>query len=531
VSEVDPTTAQVVGMALVNVAEAMGAALVRTAVSPNIKERRDCSAAVFAADGRLVAQAEHIPLHLGSLLGVVDHVLERHGLRGIGPGDLFCANDPYVAGGTHLPDVTLVAPAFADDQLLGFVAAIAHHADIGGRVPGGIAGDSGSIHEEGIRIPPVRLARGGQLDPDLVDLICLNCRLPDQRRTDLEAQAAACRLGVRRLGELSRNYSAPTLWAAMDFSLRRAAARLRQALDDVPDGSYTARDRLDDDGAGGDPPSIEVTVTIKGQEMVVDFAGTTPQVPTAINVPSSALLATVMYAVKAGLDPELPANGGFFAVVSIKAPEGSLLNPRPPAAVGARTDTCQRVAGTLLAALGQALPGRLPAPANDASTAVVFAREAGGSQEPFVYVEAVAGGGGGGPHADGDDGIQVHVTNTSNLPVEALELEYPLRVERYALADGSGGPGRWRGGRGLVRDVRVLADGVTFSSHGDRHRFPAPGAHGGEPGGLGGFWVNPGTEGERRLASKTSGVRLNAGDLVRVRTPGGGGYGAERSRS
>jgi len=527
----DPVTTEVVGSGLLDAAEGVGAALVRGAFSPNIKERRDCSAAVFDAGGELVAQAEHIPLHLGSLMGVVREVLRRFPAPadgasegGLRPGDAFIANDPYAAGGTHLPDITLVSPFFHGGRLVGFVANIAHHSDVGGAVPGGIAGDARSIYEEGLRLPPLRVMEGGRLRDDVVELISLNCRLPEQRRLDLQAQVAANAVGLARLESLCRRYGACTVARTMAALLDYSEGRLRRVVRDIPDGVYSFEDFLDDDGLGRGPLPVRVSVRVEGEDLTFDFTGSAPQVGSAVNVPRAALEATVFYAVKAALDPDLPANGGFHRVITIRTEPGSILDPRPPAACGARTDTCQRVAGTVLGALAKARPERVPAGSNDASTAVVFSgRDARGRE--FVYVEAVGGGGGARPGKDGLSGVQVHVTNTSNLPVEALEAEFPLRVEAYRFAPGSGGPGRWKGGLGLVRDIRVLADGVVFSCHGDRQKIPPYGLRGGGPGRPGRFVLNPGRPDERVLPSKTSGVVLCRGDLLRIVTPGGGGYG------
>lgn len=527
--EPDPVTIEILGSRLAAVAERMGVVLVRSAFSPNIKERKDCSTAIFDAEGRLLAQAEHIPLHLGSMLGVVGEVLRRYPSTHIKPGDAFVANDPYSGGGTHLPDVTLVSPFYYGDHLLGFVANNAHHADIGGAVPGGIAGDTRSIYAEGLRLPPVRLAREGQVQEDLLEVILLNCRSPDDRLTDLKGQLAANAEGVKALTEICDVYGAGVFTTSSRAWLDYTERRFREAVRGIPRGAYSFTDFLDDDGAGNQDIPIKVTLRTEGDTLVLDFTGSAEQVAGAINVVPAALKATVYYSVRSVLDPGIPANEGFHRTIRILAPEGSIVNARPPAAVGARTDTCQRIAGTIFGAFAQALPGRVPAGSNDASTAVVFAGQDSFRDRYFVYVEALGGGGGGRPGKDGLHGIQVHVTNTSNLPVEALESEYPLRVEEYSLIDGSGGEGRYRGGMGIRRSIRVLVDGLEFSCHGDRQRLPPWGLFGGKEGTPGRFEVvRAGTI--KVLPSKTSGVRLKPGDLVRISTPGGGGYGEPVSR-
>ena len=524
---VDRITAEIIGTGLLSIAEEMGQALVRSAFSPNIKERRDCSTALFDWEGRTLAQAEHIPLHLGSLLGVVEKVVEMYGGE-VRDGDAFVSNDPYLGGGTHLPDVTIVTPLFCEGQLLAYAASIAHHSDIGGAVPGGIAGNTETIYAEGLRIPPVRLVEAGRISEDFLRIFRANCRQPDQRETDLRGQLAANRLAEARLHELCKTHGSAAIREAAVELLDYGERSLRAAVEALPDGAYTYRDALDSDGVTDQPVPIQVTIHVSGTDLQFDFAGSSPQVRGAINVPAAALRATVYYAVKAVLAPDLPPNGGFHRAIRIAAPEGSIANPLPPAAVGARTDTCQVVAGAILGAFAQALPGHVPAPSHDTSTSVVFSGVHPDTREEFVYVEAVGGGGGARPAQRGLDGVQVHVTNTANLPVEVLEQEYPLRVERYEFREGSGGAGRFRGGRGLRRDVRVLCDGVAVSTHADRHRRAPAGLDGGCPGAIGAFILNPGTPHEKRLPSKIAGMELRCGDLLSIRTPGGGGHGEPR---
>jgi len=519
----DPITVEVIGNALLSVAETMGITLVRSAFSPNIKERRDCSAALFSTQGEMIAQAEHIPLHLGSMMGVVQEVCRRYPDQ-IREGDVFIANDPYVAGGTHLPDVTVVTPVFYRGKLVAYVANIAHHYDIGGATPGGIAGSAENIYSEGLRLPAVRLKREGDWCSSVLEIFLLNCRHPEDRLLDLKGQVATNTVGAFRLIEILKRYGHEKVLAASEALLDYAERRLRTAVRSLPDGEYSFTTYLDDDGVDARDIPIRVTLRVHGDQLELDFSGSAPQVHGAINVPRSALLATVYYAVKAALDPGLPANGGFHRGVSVHAPPSTIVNPEPPAAVGARTDTCQAIAGAILGAFAEAIPGRIPAGSNDASTAFVLAGD------DFIYVEAVGGGGGARPHKDGLDGIQVHITNTSNLPVESLEIHYPLRVERYEFISDSGGAGRFRGGLGLRRDIRVLAEGVHLSAHGDRHRHAPWGLAGGHAGRPGAYIINPGGPHERRLPSKCAAASLKRGDLLRIETPGGGGYGDPHKR-
>lgn len=518
---VDPVTVQVIGNALLSIADEVGAVLRQASYSTNIKERSDCSTAVFNAQGRLVAQAEHIPIHMGSMKGAVDRLLAT-GDVSMRPGDVFITNDPYSGGGTHLPDITMVAPVFHGADLIGFSANIAHHSDVGGHVPGSNSGDSTSIFQEGLRIPLVRFATAEGVCEEVLAFVTLNSRLPEERRGDLLAQQAAVSTGARRLLELHHKYGDGVVDAASRQLLDYAERRLRAAVEAVPDGAYRHTDYLDGDD-DADPIPVCVTVTIDGDRIALDFAGTGPQAHKAVNVVRSALEATVFYAVKAALDPDIPANGGFFDSVRIDAPPGSLVNPREDAAVAARTDACQRVADVILGALAQAVPDRIPAGSHSSITYVTFA---GGGDQFFVYPEVIAGGFGARPDRDGLDAVQVHVTNSSNLPIEALELEYPLLVDRYELITDSGGAGEHRGGLAVRRDIRILAEEAEFSAHADRQTRPPQGSQGGHDGTPGRFIVRPGTDDEQVLPSgRVSGIRLRRDDVVRIESPGSGGFG------
>ncbi|MFC8307083.1 hydantoinase B/oxoprolinase family protein [Streptomyces olivaceus] len=524
----DPITVQVIANVLLSIADEVGLALRRASYSTNIKERADCSTALFDRHGRLVAQAEHIPIHMGSMAGAVRRLTAPERLATLRPGDVYITNDPYSGGGTHLPDITMVAPVFTGDRLIGFTANIAHHSDVGGHVPGSNSGDSTSIFMEGLRIPLVRFATDGRVNQDIADFVLLNSRLPEERRGDLLAQTSALRLGADRFVELTGKYGIDTVEAACAELLAHAERRLRVAVGALPDGTYTALDHLDADGPGREPIAVAVAVTVAGESITLDFTGTGPEAVVAVNVVRSALEATVYYALKAALDPEIPANGGFFDAVGITAPLGCLVNPREPAPVAARTDACQRVADVVFAALAQAVP-EIPAGSHSSITYVNFS----GLGEPFyVYPEVIAGGSGAGPDLDGLDAVQVHVTNSSNLPVEALEAEYPLLVERYELVRDSGGAGHRRGGLAVRRDVRVLsAEGAEFSAHADRQSIGPHGSCGGADGTPGRFTVLR-TDGSREIlpGGRVSGVRLGEGDVMRVDSPGAGGYGDPHTR-
>lgn len=530
-SKVDPVTLEILGNRLLSVAEEVGATLIKTAYSTNIKERRDCSAAVFDAHGRMIAQAEHIPMHLGSLLGCVTSVLAALPADALRPGDTFMTNDPYSGGGTHLPDLTMVTPAFVDGQLVGFVANIAHHSDVGGKVPGSTSGDATSIFQEGVRIPLCRIAVGGEPQREVFDFVCINSRTPLEREGDLAAQVAANRVGAKRLEDLVARYGVGRFPELADALLDYAEALMRAGLRDLPDATRSFTDHLDDDGIDlGVPVPITVTITIAGDEATVDFAGSSPQVKGPINVPLNGTLATVFYAFKALVGPGIPSNSGIYRALRVLAPERSIVHCASPAPVGERIDTCQRVADAIFGAMADLAPDRVLAASNSSVTTATFSGDRSGGGGFFVYLETVAGGSGAHRHGDGLSGVQVHMTNTSNLPIEALEREYPLRVVRYALRRDSGGAGRYRGGLGIEREIEALQDGVTFSGLADRQVIAPWGLDGGAAGATGAF-VHVAANGvETQLSSKVSNLAMQRGDRIAVRTPGSGGVGDPHTR-
>jgi N-methylhydantoinase B len=502
----DPVTLSVLSGALAGIAEEMGAVLIRGAYSSNIKERRDCSAALFDARGRMVAQAEHIPVHLGAMPEAVAAVIE-HGPE---PGDVWILNDPY-RGGTHLPDVTLVAPVALDGTIAAYAVTRAHHSDVGGMSPGSMPAGSRDIWQEGLVIPPTRLARDGAVDAGLLDLLLANVRTPDVRRGDLRAQLAAGRIAEARLAELVERRGRELVETAFSEVLAYTERRTREAIAALPDGTYAARGEIEGDGVVDADIPIAVSVEVAGDALRIDFAGTADQVAGNVNCPLAVTRSACLFALRVLLPRDVPANAGTFAPVTIAAPEGSLVNARRPAAVVAgNVETSQRIADTVLLALAQAVD--LPAQGQGTMNNLII----GGSG--WTYYETIAGGQGASATGPGPSGVHVGMTNTLNTPVEALELEYPLRVERYELAAGSGGAGRHRGGDGLVRAVRVLEPAVVNLLT-DRRRHAPQGAHGGEPG-------RPGENrlGEGPLPAKAT-RELAAGDVVELRTPGGGGWG------
>ncbi|MFC4987713.1 hydantoinase B/oxoprolinase family protein [Saliphagus infecundisoli] len=526
-SGVDPVTLEVVRNQLEGVATEMGQVLIRSARSPNIKERRDCSTALFDREGRMVAQAEHIPVHLGAMPRAVETVLDRD----LVPGDVVALNDPF-AGGTHLPDVTLVAPIAVAGEVTGYAVSRAHHADVGGATPGSMPAGATEIYEEGLRIPGVRLVRGGEMDEDLLETVLANVRDPEERRADLRAQIAATDRAEERIRELSEE-SEIDLETAFEAVIDYSRERVEGELEGFPDGEYRARDVMEGDGRTDEEIPIEATVRIDGRRMEVDFAGTASQVAGNVNAPLAVATSAVYFVLRSVTDPEIPPNHGCYAPVSVEAPEGSLLNPRPPAAVvGGNVETSQRVTDVVLAALEECVPDRVPAQGQGTmNNFVIGGRGGGGSsgdvdgtgEEGFTYYETIGGGLGGRADSDGIDGVQVGMTNTLNTPVEALEAEYPLRVERYGLRPDTGGDGEFRGGLGIERAVRVETDAVV-SLLSERRRTRPAGAAGGEPGATGENLIDGRTVGAKTTES------VSAGATVTVRTPGGGGYGDPTER-
>ncbi|MDQ3867431.1 MAG: hydantoinase B/oxoprolinase family protein [Actinomycetota bacterium] len=487
----------------------MGALLVRAAYSANVKERRDCSTALFDAEGRMVAQAEHIPVHLGAMPEAVAAVTAR----GPKPGDVFAVNDPY-AGGTHLPDITLISPVAAEGETVAYAASRAHHSDVGGMAPGSMPSASREIFQEGIVVPPVRLVRAGEEQEDVLALLLANVRTPELRRGDLRAQLAANRLAEARLLALRERHGLDVLLDGFADVIAYAERRAREAVRALPDGEYRAEGEVEGDGVTDDDIPIRVRVVVADDTLTADFTGTAAAVPGNVNCPLAVTRSACLFALRVLLPDDVPTNAGAYAPLRLVAPVGSLVNAeRPAAVVAGNVETSQRIADTVLLALAQAAD--LPAQGQGTMNNVVL----GG--RGWTYYETIGGGQGASNDGPGPSGVHVGMSNTLNTPVEALELELPLRVERYELRRGSGGRGRHRGGDGVVRTLRAL-EPATLSLLADRRRHAPQGARGGEPGAPGENRVN----GERLPAKATR--ELAAGDVVEIATPGGGGWGASR---
>ena len=518
----DPTTIEVVKGALIYTAEEMGIALKKSAYSPNIKERMDHSCAVFDHKRRLIAQAEHIPVHLGSMALAVRLGLEAYdGL--LKSGDMILLNDPYLSG-THLPDLTLIAPIFCGEALVGYAANKAHHTDIGGKAPGSIAGDSTELYQEGLIIPPVKLLKSGEIDSELIRLISNNVRTPDIQMGDLRAQIAANRTGIKRVQELVDNYGLETVQAVMESVMDYSERRMLTQISMIPEGIYEAVDYIEDIGSSDRQVKIVVKVKVRDGRIFFDYSGTDRQVDGPVNAPLGVTMAGIYYTLISVTDPTIPVNDGCFRPVGMIIPEGSVMNPiRPAPVAGGNVETSQRNVDVLMRALSKAIPGKVPAagPGTMSNISIGGLREDGA---PWTFYETIGGGSGGRPMGDGVDGIHVNMTNTMNTPIEALETYLPLRFESYNLRTDSGGPGKYRGGCGIERSWTLTGPSATLSILAERVKIPPWGLHGGYPGALGEYTLIKQNGETVKLPSKCT-VPLQHGDSLIIRTPGGGGYG------
>ncbi|MAQ83069.1 MAG: methylhydantoinase [Maritimibacter sp.] len=510
---IDPITVEVIGSALQSIVEEMGEALVRASYSTNIKERRDCSTALFDHRGNTLCQAEHIPMHLGSFLGVIPAILERFDLQDIAPGDVFMANDAYAGGATHLPDIVLAEPIFVDATVIGWAVNTAHHSDFADR-------GHDHIFQEGLRIPPVRLYRKAELNTDLQSMFLLNCQVPRERLSDLRAQMSANRLCVQRMTDLCEKYGSDKVLAAADALQDYAERKMRTAIAAIPDGTYSFSDTFDSNQRA-EAMAFRVDITVEGDQMRLAFDGP-PQVRGGLNLIYTSLLAACYFTVKSVLDPTILPNAGLARPLTVTAPKGTILNCEHPAAVDGRIAAAQRVTDLVYGALAKALPGKVMAAGNGCCTGAIF-NGTDDNGDIWVYLETIGGGGGARPSADGLSGIHVGLTNTSNLPVEALELEYPLTLLRYELVDDSAGSGEFRGGMGIRRVYRAEKE-CRFTVEGSRV--------GSNPWGLEGGLQADCTHldfGDGR--TEFSGmVDLKPGQIVSIVTPGGGGYGDPAKR-
>ena len=516
---VDPISVELFKNYLSAVAEEMGAVLQRTAFSPNIKERRDFSCAIFDRHGRMIAQAAHIPVHLGSMPLSVKAVIKELDLK---EGEMAAVNDPFT-GGTHLPDLTVVAPVYFEGELLFYVANRAHHADVGG-ISAGSMPLSTSIFQEGLVIPPVKCVVGGKVEENFLKLFSSNSRIPEERKGDLKAQIMANNVGIKRLAELMEKYSPEVVEAHGEALLDYAERIMRRTIEEIPDGTYTYGDFLDDDGTGRKSIRIRVTVEVKGDEAKVDFTASDPQVGGSVNAVKAIALSATLYAFRCLAPPEMPTNEGCLRPIKVATKKGSVVDAEPPSAVSAgNVETSQRLVDVLLGALSKAVPDKIPAASQGTMNNVSFGGTDPESGRSFAYYETIGGGAGAANGYNGESGVQTHMTNTLNTPVEALEFQFPVMVTEYAIRKESGGEGAFRGGNGIVREFLFLTDTeVTVIS--ERRLYRPYGLCGGEPGKAGKNWLIE--KGGKKGVLPPKFTRLfRAGEKLRIETPGGGGWG------
>jgi len=516
----DPILLEVFKNRFASIAEEMGMVLRRTAYSPNIKERLDFSCAIFDSKGRMIAQAAHIPVHLGAMPISVASAIQEFDFA---PGDVVILNDPF-RGGSHLPDITIISPVFTQEdkeELFGFVASRAHHADVGGMAPGSMP-LARELFQEGVIIPPLKLIEQGQMNQSLLRLLLANVRTPEERAGDLRAQLAANHKGVERIKEVTGRYGQSAVNHYMTGLLEYAERMTRNLIAELPDGEYRFQDFMDGDGLETEPVKIAVTISIDGNEALADFSDSMPQVRGSVNTVYAVTASAVYYVFRALIGLDIPANSGCMVPIQVIAPEGTVVNARPPAAVaGGNVETSQRIVDVLLGALAQASPEQVPAASQGTMNNLMIGGWDPRHQRPFTYYETIGGGMGAGPQTPGADAIQCHMTNTLNTPVEALEYAYPFRVRRYEVRRGSGGAGRQPGGNGIRREIELLYDAqVTLLT--ERRRFAPYGLLGGAPGQPGQNLLIRDNQ-ETELPGKTT-LSLRAGDILRIETPGGGGY-------
>jgi N-methylhydantoinase B len=526
---IDPILLEVLRNRLDAIADEMELTLLKSAASPIVKEGLDASAALFNVDGETVAQAAAIPIHLGALQFAAQRIVRAFPPEKMEDGDTFLLNDPY-DGGTHLPDITLAVPVFVDGRAVALACTMCHHQDVGGRTPGSVPTDATELYQEGLIIPPTQLFRAGVLDENLLALLTRNVRLPDVFTGDLMAQVAAGRLGGLRLRELFAVHGTDSVLAYIEELLARGERLTRAQIETIPDGDYAFEDYLDDDGVDlGKRVKIAVTLRVRGSSMTFDFTGTDRQVRGPFNSVPASTMSAVFYAVRAISDASIPNNGGCFRAVDAVLPEGTIVNPRPPAPVSCRTATIKRIADTILGALVRALPGRMPAANSGTLLVMAFSGIDPATGKPFVASELAAGGMGARPNKDGIDCIETDVSNCMNIPVESVEMNFPLRIPRMRLWADSGGAGRWRGGLGLEKVYEATTTDVTISHRGERFSSAPWGLEGGAPGKSGRAFIVRGDGTREELPSKKM-IVLHPGDQLWEYIAGGAGFGDPRAR-
>ena len=524
----DPVLMQVLRYAMEQIADEMGHTLVRTSRSTIIKEIKDISCAVFDRHGNTIAQAHHAPMLLTGFEIPMRSLRKRFSDDELNDGDVIIFNDPYI-GGQHVMDLVTFAPVRYKGELVGFVGSIAHHADMGGAAAGGTQGGLTEIYLEGIRFPMVKLYKRGKEDAELFGILNNNIRVPDKTLGDIRAQASADFVGARRMREVFEKYGPDVVQLHMDALLDYSERRIREGLKKIPDGTYTGVDYVDDDGLTGKPIKLQVNTRKEGDHGLVDFDGTEPEVPGNVNCPLATVHAAVYYALIAVVDPHVPANSGCYRPFEVSAQEGLVVNPRLPRACGSRTNVSQKITEAMMLALAQPLPDRVMAGSHGQITNCGFSGYYPETGKRFVYIDIQGGGAGARWCKDGRDGQDSHLARFMNTPIEAVELEFPMRIERYEFIPDTGGAGKYRGALALRRDIRSLIDELSFARYGDRQVFAPFGLFGGKEGAKGKFVLNPDTPDEKPLKSKGL-DKLKTGDVVSLRLPGAGGYGDPRDR-
>lgn len=529
-AKIDGITLEVMKNSFYTIAEEMGVTLIKTALSTNIKDRVDCSTAIYTKEGELVAQAEHVPLHLGLMPSVVKEVLKMYPEDELMPGDAILINDPYISG-SHLPDIFMISPIFYNDELIGIASNVAHHVDVGGLAPGSMSVKATEIFHEGLRLPGIRVRKNGVLDKELIRLIETNVRTGEEVLGDIYAQLAANTVAEKRLIDLVKKYSLEHVWESMEEIINYSDRRMRAAIKEVEDGEFEFEDYLEGDGITDDDILIKAKVIIKGDEVTVDFTGSNKQTTGPLNSTHGVTSACVYYAIKSLLAPDVPPNAGTYKCLNIVAPKGSIVNPNYPAPVSnANLNTSQRIADTIFGALAPTLPEQSMAACSGTMNGFSIGGYDQQSQKYFSYVETYGGGQGGLSDMDGMDGVHTNMTNTLNTPVEVIEQSFPFIVNNYTYVDGSGGAGRQRGGTGLQRELTLLDEGFTITLMADRHKTSPWGLFGGQGGQTSRCTLLTESEGLIELSSKET-IKVNKGDTIKLQTAGGGGYGHPSERS
>ena len=526
--KIDPITLELIRCRLIAGAEQMSAALWKSAYSTVIREVLDYSTAIFDVRGQMVAQSAQLPFQMMTMSAPLRFLVEQG--YAWDDGDVVLLNDPYACAGQHLPDFMTFCPVFADGRCIAFTGAVAHMIDTGGGAPGSYVATATEIYQEGLRIPPVKILRRGEKNNELLDLIALNVREPHKLLGDVAAMTACTRIGAGVVGELVKRYGTQTVERHVEAILDGSERQFRHRINEVPDGTYKAVDFVDDDGISSDPIRVELALTIAGDTVVADCTGSSPQVKGPVNMTLEMTVSTVIYTLMAAIGKGVHKSDGCRRAVRVLAPERSVLHAQSPAPVASRVTISHRLVDVMLHALAQVIPEKVMAGYYGVSNICNIGGYDADTGKPWVHFEIEVGGWGGRPTSDGLDAFSAHVHNVANTPIEVVESSAPLRVERYALIPNSAGGGKYRGGLGLRRDVRVLVDDASLNLLGDHCKFPPTGMLGGADGKTGRYVLNPDTDAERVMPNKLSNYRINAGDVISMQTPGGGGYGDPAQR-